>query len=70
MVPTMYVCLCKQITDKEVVDAIADGHSDVNALSEQLGLGSICGACRGYTRQLISEVTTVGAEDFDICHAR
>ena len=53
----MYVCICKQITDQEVRAAISAGHTDINALSEHLGIGSNCGTCRGYTHQLISEET-------------
>jgi len=61
----MYVCVCKQVTDRDIVAAVAEGHSDLDAVSEKLGVGTNCGSCRGYTHQLITEVTTIGPENFD-----
>jgi len=55
----MYVCICKQITDKEVEAAIADGHTDLDSLIGHLGLGTNCGSCRGYTDQIIAEKTGI-----------
>ena len=51
----MYVCICKQVTDKQVKAAIDAGHTDLDAISGHLGLGTDCGTCHGYTAQLISE---------------
>jgi bacterioferritin-associated ferredoxin len=53
----MYVCICKQITDKDIETAVAEGHTDLDALGGHLGLGTNCGSCRGYTKQIISELT-------------
>lgn len=53
----MYVCICKQITDKEIEAAISDGHTDLDALGNHLGVGTNCGCCRGFTSQLIGEFT-------------
>ena len=61
----MYVCVCNQITDKEIVAAVAEGHSDLDAVSDKLGVGNNCGCCRGYTHQLITEVTSIGPENYE-----
>jgi bacterioferritin-associated ferredoxin len=57
----MYVCICKQITDKEIEAAVADGHTELEALSSHLGLGMNCGNCRGYTNQILAEMTGVSS---------
>ncbi len=51
----MYVCLCKAVTDKQLLDAIDDGTADFNELQEQLGVATNCGACREYAQELINE---------------
>ena len=53
----MYVCICNRITDKDVEQAISEGHTDLNALHDHLGVGSTCGTCRSFTSELITEIT-------------
>ena len=49
----MYVCICKQVTESKLLEAIKAGHRDVDALGAELGLGTQCGSCRNFTRELI-----------------
>lgn len=51
----MYVCLCKAITDKEVIEAIDAGANSTEALGDQLGVGTCCGCCRDFTSELIDQ---------------
>jgi bacterioferritin-associated ferredoxin len=51
----MYVCLCKAITDKEVIEAIDAGADSTEALGDQLGVGTCCGCCRDFTNELIDQ---------------
>lgn len=41
----MYVCLCYEITETQVLDAISGGASTVNDLRRKLKVSNCCGAC-------------------------
>lgn len=41
----MYVCICQGITDRQIIDAIAQGHDSTAAIAATLGAGSCCGRC-------------------------
>lgn len=54
----MYVCLCKAVTDSEIVDAIDQGANQLSHLEGSLGVGTGCGCCRESAQQLIDEKLT------------
>lgn len=60
----MYVCLCKQLTDHHILEAYEAGHRDLDSLKDELGLGTNCGSCKNFTRDLISEIADAGVESF------
>lgn len=49
----MYVCLCSGVTDKQILEAAANGHTSIEALNEKLGVGANCGSCLSLARDLI-----------------
>ncbi|MFT5594268.1 MAG: bacterioferritin-associated ferredoxin [Oceanicoccus sp.] len=49
---TMYVCLCKGITERQVQQAIDNG-ADYKALREQLGVASDCGQCGNTCKEML-----------------
>ncbi|EGN75440.1 bacterioferritin-associated ferredoxin [Idiomarina sp. A28L] len=51
----MYVCLCKGITDKQIVQAVNNGTASVRELRQQFGLGDQCGKCTFMARGVINE---------------
>ncbi|MFP6806397.1 MAG: (2Fe-2S)-binding protein [Pseudomonadales bacterium] len=51
----MIVCVCKKINSAQVKEAIDRGITDVEELSEQLGLGTGCGRCVEFTRQFVEQ---------------
>lgn len=51
---SMYVCLCRGITDKQVRDAAQSGHQSVEDMREALGIASQCGQCSGLVEELIA----------------
>jgi len=50
----MLVCICKGITDKTIEDEIFNGASGFGEIRRTLGLGSCCGQCASYAKDLIS----------------
>ncbi len=50
----MIVCLCKNITEKQIRQTIIDkGVGTMRDLSSQLGLGSRCGKCGPYAKDML-----------------
>ena len=56
----MYVCLCQAVDDAQIRDAVRDGHASLEALADQLGVGTGCGCCREYAEALIENLSPVG----------
>jgi bacterioferritin-associated ferredoxin len=52
---TMYVCLCKGITDHQIKAAIDNGASSLGQLRKALGVASQCGKCSVMTREILDE---------------
>jgi bacterioferritin-associated ferredoxin len=51
----MYVCLCNQVTDSQILEAAAQGADTLEALSQQLNVATCCGRCAECTHQLLSD---------------
>ncbi|MFT6906196.1 MAG: bacterioferritin-associated ferredoxin [Oleiphilaceae bacterium] len=51
----MLVCICKGITDKNIKDEIYGGASSYSDVRRTLGLGSCCGQCASYAKDLVLE---------------
>ena len=51
----MYVCICKAVSDGEIKSAVAEGVTDLESLSEKLGVGTGCGTCREFTHEIIQQ---------------
>lgn len=51
----MLVCICFGITDKDIKNEILEGASSFKSISETLGVGSCCGQCESFAKDLIDE---------------
>lgn len=49
----MYVCICKGITEQHIKSSVAAGLASVRDLYRELELGSQCGKCVGFARELL-----------------
>jgi len=49
----MFVCLCKAVSDRQVVEIIKNGASTVKQVAESCGAGSGCGACNREIQDMI-----------------
>lgn len=51
----MYVCICNQVTDREIHGAVHLGISTLDELAETLGVGTCCGRCRDCAQQVLCD---------------
>jgi bacterioferritin-associated ferredoxin len=51
----MYVCICQQVTDRDIHQAVAKGACRMRDLREQLGVSSQCGKCAGCAKAVLQE---------------
>ena len=52
---TMYVCICKGITDTQIRAAVQDGASSLTDVRNTLGVASQCGKCGILTQDIVRE---------------
>ena len=50
----MIICVCKRVNSAQVKEALDDGVTQVSELSERLGLGTGCGRCVEFTKQMLT----------------
>jgi bacterioferritin-associated ferredoxin len=50
---TVYVCLCRAASDRDVEAAIDDGARTVDEVGEACGAGTGCGACRPMIHEML-----------------
>lgn len=51
----MIVCVCNNISDREIRQAVDMGISSVAELYRELGVGTVCGTCVSYAREVLHE---------------
>ena len=54
----MYVCLCADLTEDEVINAIREGHVTIQELKDAINVANGCSGCVGYVRRLLREELT------------
>lgn len=51
----MYVCICNAVTERDIHQAVQQGISSVEQLSEVTSVSLVCGCCKSYAGQIIEE---------------
>jgi bacterioferritin-associated ferredoxin len=51
----MIVCVCNNISDREIRQAVELGISSMAELYRELGVGTCCGKCVSYAREVLHE---------------
>lgn len=59
----MYVCICNSVTDHDIRAAAGKGISSMQALGDQLKVGTCCGRCRECASRILNESVVQGACD-------
>jgi bacterioferritin-associated ferredoxin len=49
----MYVCICANVTDRQIKQAVRDGVSSLGDLTAHLGVGAGCGCCREVAQDVL-----------------
>jgi bacterioferritin-associated ferredoxin len=50
----MIVCVCNNISDREIRQAVDLGISSMAELHRELGVGTCCGKCVSYAREVLN----------------
>jgi len=50
----MYVCICNQISDKDIKESIQEGATTMRALYKEHNIGSQCGKCCQCAKKLLN----------------
>ena len=51
----MIVCVCNNISDREIRQAVELGITSMAGLYRELGVGTCCGKCVSYAREVLHE---------------
>lgn len=56
----MIVCVCNNISDREIAQAVELGATSMDALRSDLGVATCCGNCADCARELLKECLADG----------
>lgn len=59
----MYVCICRQVTDRDIHKAVAQGACRMRDLREQLGVSTQCGKCAGCANVVLKEARACNSNE-------
>ena len=51
----MFVCLCNAVTTSQIVQCVHAGHTNLDAVIKELGVGMNCGSCVHMVSELIAK---------------
>lgn len=51
----MIVCVCNNISDREIRQAVEMGVTSMTRLRNELGVGTCCGKCHGCAKQVLRD---------------
>lgn len=54
----MYVCICQQVTDRDIREYCESNNANLSQMRKDLGLGSDCGRCAKLAKQIMNETMT------------
>jgi bacterioferritin-associated ferredoxin len=62
----VYVCLCRAVTDRDVLRAVDEGAHTLRLVARRSGAGTACGGCRPAIAALIRARLGRGADEADV----
>jgi bacterioferritin-associated ferredoxin len=61
----MIVCLCANVSERELVATIASGATTVKEVGRRCGAGAGCGACKPFIRECLAQCRAAAAAGTD-----
>ena len=58
----MYVCICNEVTDKQIKQATSTGISSMEELRNSLSVAAACGQCSDCAKNLLKECLSAPTE--------
>lgn len=55
VLPTVYVCICNGVTDRDIAAAASAGCTGVHELTMRTGCGATCGSCVEMAGELLAQ---------------
>jgi bacterioferritin-associated ferredoxin len=62
----MIVCLCANVSERELVATITAGASTVKEVGRRCGAGTGCGACKPLIRECLARCREAAAQDAQV----
>jgi bacterioferritin-associated ferredoxin len=59
---SMYICICKQVTDHQIKEAVSNGACSFQEVQSQLGVATECGECKCHARKCMRKSTSCQTE--------
>ena len=63
----MIVCLCANVSERELAAIVADGATTVKEIGRRCGAGTGCGACKPLLRECVKRARAAEAEAAALC---
>jgi len=51
----MFVCICNQVTDRQIRQSVAEGVNNFEALAAELKVATCCGKCKNCANKVLRE---------------
>lgn len=58
----MIVCVCNNVSDRKIRQAVDDGVTTMSELRTEFGVGACCGKCHSCAKQVLREALAESAE--------
>jgi len=52
---SMFICICKQVTDHQIKEAVSNGAASFSDVQSALGVATQCGECKNHARQCMRQ---------------
>ena len=52
----MIVCICNNVSDRDIHKAVNGGVTTINGLRDELGVSACCGKCRSCAKKILNDV--------------